>query len=61
MYVSVSIYLLSMLMFIVHHTYVGNELVMTLLLDAGAKADAVNSVKKTAAQMAAFVGKCNFC
>lgn len=35
---------------------VGHEGVVNLLLDAGADVDAVNTVKKTAAEMASFVG-----
>jgi ankyrin repeat protein len=35
----------------------GNSEICRMLLEAGVKVDAVNSVKRTATQMAAFVGK----
>lgn len=37
----------------------GNEKVVRLILEAGARTDCVNSVNRTAAEMAAFVGE--FC
>ena len=38
----------------------GKEGVCRLLVERGAKVDATNAVKRTPAQMAAFVGKYNF-
>lgn len=39
------------------HFIIGKTDITWMMLDAGAETDAVNSVGRTAAQMAAFVGK----
>ena len=41
--------------------YSGKTDIIWMMLDAGAETDVVNSVGRTAAQMAAFVGMCVAC